>query len=292
MTESNTSPEAVPHVAQASETTSAPESVQASPIKDAFAEKLAKVRGKDVAPPKAQASDAVKPEQAKNPEVKPDGEKKASNDEKPFKRERDNNRFGELTKRLKEREAEIARLTKVVESQKAPKERKDYETDEGYIQDLARHAAGKQVFEPQLEALKQTQQREEREIWEEKVKSTVLNPQVFNQSLKAHLQDIDADTEDYVMSSDVGPRMLEVILEKFADPHAKAEFMRMPKAKRAVLLVNLEQMCLTPSTPQATQLPQAAPKPLPSLAPERGERAPTANGSDFDNKLRQIRNRI
>ena len=125
-------------------------------------------------------------------------------------------------------------------------------------------------------------------MWTEKVNSQVKDPASFEALARKHVKGIDGDTEEYIMSSDHGPKMLEYILEKFEQPGAKEQFLRMPKAKRYSLLVSIEAAV---SSQQAQQQNQAPAPVMPSLSPERGDRVPAnkTTGSAFADKLNRIR---
>ena len=250
---------------------------------------MAQVRGKPAPEPKAPASAESTGPASQVPEAKPTGEQTArNNDERPFRRERDNNRFGELTKRLKERESRISMLEEQLRSMKAPQARSEYDSDEKYIEALTQHAAGKTLVETQLNSEQQRRMQEERSMWTEKVNAQVKDPASFEALARKHVRDIDGDTEEYIMSSDHGPKMMEFILEKFEQPGAKEQFLRMPKAKRYSLLVSIEAAV---SSQQAQQQNQAPADPMPSLSPERGDRVPAnrTTGSAFTDKLNRIR---
>lgn len=283
---------AAPAQGEAGQTSS---NAQTSPARDAsakFEEKLAQARGIERPMQKAEATAndeaASQPNSVTNPG---NGETKVgNNDEKPFRRERDNNRFGKLTKALKMREARIRELESQLGNLQKPKARAEYADDESYISDLSTHAANTKVIENELEANRSEQQREEREEWDERVRSTVKDVNSFMPRLREHIGSLDTETQEYAMSSPVGPRMLEFIFEQFANPDLKAQFVSMPKAKKQLLLVNLERECIAPLQQPAQRQEQAQPK-VASLAPERGERVaqPATAGAKFEARLKQIR---
>lgn len=275
--------------APATEPSSPAQVSPASDTRTAFEAKMAQVRGQPAPEPKAPASAESSKPAGQVPEAKPAGEHTArNNDEKPFKRERDNNRFGELTKRLKERESRISMLEEQLKGLKAPQARSEYDSDEKYIEALTQHAAGKTLVETQLNSEQQRRVQEERSMWTERVNSQVKDPASFEALARKHAKDIDGDTEEYIMASDHGPKMMEYILQKFEQPGAKEQFLRMPKAKRYSLLVNIEASV---SSQQAQQQNQAPANPMPSLSPERGDRVPAnkTTGSAFTDKLNRIR---
>ena len=290
MTTESVSPESTtPQAVQASQSAPAQGAAQASAAPKTVAEKLAEVRGLKPKEPQVQASTNDPKPSASVPQTSDPGVQKVGNDEqKPFRRERDNNRFGELTKRLKEREAQIAALEKQLKSMQAPKARNEYASDEEYIQALSSNAAEKQILGAKYNEAQAHRQAEERQAWDERVNATVKDAKAFEQRMRAHVTDIDPETEEYVMASPHGPRMLEIMLERFEIPGAKEEFLSMPRQKRAALLVNLEMVAAAPA-----EAPKQAPAPMPSLSPERGDKAPV-NQSPNDavkSKLNSIRNR-
>ena len=266
-----------------------------SPVSDtrsAFEDKLAAVRGERPkerpASTNADAPDTENPVPATTQPGENQGRKEDQG--KPFKRPRDNNRFGELTKRLHERESTIAELRRQLGQVAPVKARSDYEDDEKYIGALAKKSATEEVMQKQLNQLEQRQAAEERQVWEEKVGSQVQNPGVFHSELSQALRGgaIDAATEEFVMASDVGPKMLEVFLRQMKSPEWLANWQRMPAMKKAIALNDLEQR--VSAAPKAEPRQNAAP--APSLAPVLGDRAPSPGGSTksaFETKLNRVR---
>lgn len=288
-TESVSQESTTPQAVQASQSAPAQGAAQASAAPKTVAEKLAEVRGLKPKEPQVQASTNDPKPNASVPQTSDPGEQKVGKDEqKPFRRDRDNNRFGELTKRLKEREAQIAELEKRLKSVQPPKARNEYASDEEYIDARATNAAEKKLLGEQYSAAQYRKQAEEKQAWDERVQTTVKDAKAFEQRMRSHVTDIDPETEEYVMASPHGPRMLEIMLERFEMPGAKEEFLSMPRQKRAALLVNLEMVAAA-----TAEAPKQAPAPMPSLSPERGDKAPV-NQSPSDavqSKLNSIRNR-
>lgn len=101
---------------------------------------------------------------------------------------------------------------------------------------------------------------------------------------------IDPSTEEYVMASPVGVRMLEVFMQKVRQPGFKEAWDKMPAMKKGVHLYDLEQRVQadTSRQPAPQQQNQA---PAPSLAPAKGDRAPVPGTvqSAFDQKLSRVR---
>lgn len=264
----------------------------ASDVKSRFEDKLAAVRGNK--PQERQAPASANPPKTEGPatETEQVGENQGQkpDQEKPFKRGRDNRRFDELTKRLHEREATIAELRRQVQGVTAPRARSEYPSDEEYIKDLAKHSATDDRLNSQITALEQRQVREQKQAWDEQVAEQVANPEAFHRELGQAIRTgvIDASTEEYVMASPVGVKMLEVFLQKSKDPAWKANWDRMPAIKKGIALDDLEKRVQKPKQAPAQQN-QA---PAPSLAPHKGDRTPGTGGtvkSAFEAKLDRIR---
>ena len=134
-----------------------------------------------------------------------------------------------------------------------------------------------------------------REEWANRVEATVKDKASFESRVRAHLPDIDQDSDSYVMASRVGPRMLEIITEQFDSvPGAKEAFLAMPSAKRNALLVGIENIAAQAEQPaQQEQQPTQQNRqhqPVPSAAPEKGERSPGSSASkSVDEKVKEIR---
>lgn len=295
MDTNSVNPENTPQVAQASQSVQTPAAAQASAQPKTVAEKLAEVRGQKPQEAVVPASASTPVSTVRDPETTGQGVKEVKKDEqKPFKRERDNNRFSELTKKLKEKDALIASLQKQMQSIAPPKARDEYATDEEYIAETAKHAASKNILESQMSSAEAERRAEERQAWDERVQATVKDAKSFEERIRRHVSDIDRDTEEYVMASPHGARMLEIILEKFEEPGAKEVFLSMPRAKRSALLVALENAAAAPAeTPAQVQQVAQQHAPLPSLAPERGNKLPAAPSpsSAVQAKLNSIRHK-
>lgn len=272
----------------------APVASPASDVKSRFEDKLAAVRGEKPKERQAPASANPSATPSPAPETKQIGENQGQkpDQEKPFKRDRDNRRFDELTKRLHEREATIAELRRQVQGVAAPKARSEYSSDEEYIRDLAKHSATDDRLNSQITALEQRQAQEQRQAWNEQVAEQVANPEAFHRELGHAVRTgvIDASTEEYVMSSPVGVKMLEVFLQKSKDHAWKANWDRMPAIKKGIALDDLEKRVTKAPTQARPQQNQA---PAPSLSPLKGDRTPGAGGTTqgaFKAKLDRIRN--
>jgi len=264
-----------------------------SPASDArtkFDEKLAAVRGIKTEKKDSPASVPAQGQDSIAPETKQPGENQGRKEgqEKPFKRERDNRRFDELTKRLHEREATIAELRKQVQSVQPPKSRSEYHSDEEYIKELAKHSATDDRLTSQINELERRQAHEHKAAWDEQVKAQASSPESFHNDLASVVRSgmIDQSTEEYVMASPVGVKMLEVFMQKLKQPGFKEMWDKMPAVKKGVHLYDLEQrMQVVEPTKPAQQTP------APSLAPTKGDRAPVfgTSQSAFDQKLSRVR---
>lgn len=273
-----------------------PQTTTPSPASDtrkSFEDKLAAVRGIKTEKKESPASVPSQGQDSPAPETKQtpgDNQGRKEGQEKPFKRERDNRRFDELTKRLHEREATIAELRKQVQGIQAPKTRSEYPSDEEYIKDLAKHSATDEYLNSQITALEQRQAHEQKAAWDEQVKAQAANPEAFHKELAGVVRSgmIDQSTEEYVMSSPVGVKMLEVFMQKLKQPGFKEMWDRMPAMKKGVHLYDLEQRV---QVDQSRQPVQQNPAPAPSLAPAKGDRAPVPGTvqSAFDAKLSRVR---
>lgn len=266
-----------------------------SPASDArmkFEDKLAAVRGIKTDSKPTPASVPASGQDSPAPETKQsDGNQgRKEGQEKPFKRERDNRRFDELTKRLHEREATIAELRKQVQNAKAPKTRSEYSSDEEYIKDLAKHSATDEYLNSQITQLEQRQAHEQKAAWDEQVRAQAKNPDEFHKELASVVRSgmIDPSTEEYVMASPVGVKMLEVFMQKIKQPGFKEAWDKMPAMKKGVHLYDLEQRVQVDTSRQPAQQNHA---PAPSLAPAKGDRAPVHGTvqSAFDAKLSRVR---
>ena len=263
-----------------------------SDTRSAFEDKLAAVRGEKQKERPASTSAGVPDAENPVPATTQPGENQGRKEdqEKPFKRPRDNRRFDELTKRLHERESTIAELRRQLGQVEPVKSRSDYENDEKYIGALAKKSATEELMQKQLTDLENRQAAEQRLAWGEKVSGQVRDARTFHGELAQalHYGVIDASTEEFVMASDVGPKMLEVFLAQAKNPGWIANWQRMPAMKKAIALNDLEQ--------RVSAAPKAAPQqntaPAPSLAPAAGDRTPGAGGSArsaFETKLNSVR---
>ena len=263
-----------------------------SDTRSAFEDKLAAVRGEKQKERPASTSAGVPDAENPVPATTQPGENQGRKEdqEKPFKRPRDNRRFDELTKRLHERESTIAELRRQLGQVEPVKSRSDYENDEKYIGALAKKSATEELMQKQLTDLENRQAAEQRLAWGEKVSGQVRDPRTFHGELAQaiHYGVIDEATEEFVMASDVGPKMLEVFLAQAKNPGWIANWQRMPAMKKAIALNDLEQ--------RVSAAPKAAPQqntaPAPSLAPAAGDRTPGAGGSArsaFETKLNSVR---
>lgn len=285
---------AAPQTEQVS-TTPASIPAPASEGKAKFEEKLAAVRGLKTEAKETPASEVpAKSQDAPAPATTQLGEiqgQKEGQENKPFKRERDNRRFDELTKRLHEREYTISELRRQLQGVQAPKTRSEYSSDEEYIRDLAKHSATDEYLSSQITQLEQRQAYEQRAAWGEQVRTQASNPEAFHRELAGVVRSgmIDPATEEYVMSSPVGVKMLEIFIQKIKQPGFKEAWDRMPAMKKGVHLYDLEQRVQRDNHVTAQQQNQA---PAPSLAPSKGDRAPGTSGntrSAFENKLSRVR---
>lgn len=286
---------ATPQTEQVS-TTPASIPAPASEGKAKFEEKLAAVRGLKTEAKETPASEVpAKSQDAPAPATTQNGVdqgRKEGQENKPFKRERDNRRFDELTKRLHERENTISELRKQLQGVQAPKTRSEYSSDEEYIRDLAKHSATDEYLNSQITQLEQRQAHEQRAAWDEQVKSQASNPEAFHKELAGVVRSgmIDPATEEYVMSSPVGVKMLEIFIQKIKQPGFKETWDKMPAMKKGVHLYDLEQRVQRDNP--ASNVPQQNQAPAPSLAPAKGDRAPGNSGntrSAFENKLSRVR---
>ena len=264
---------------------------------DKFRDKLASLRGQTHSTDRKPLTEASSDEsvdvqvvgdkvvEAENKNVKPKHEKPRNDSQ---------GRINGLVRNIHDRDARIKQLEAELAAFSAtPKNRDDFSNDAEYIADISTSKAEETAIK--REHARETQQRQQDEIqmYREKVAIQVENPERYHERAQKYVQNIDPMTEEYVLRSDIGYKMLDVIMDKFENtPGAYDEYMRMPSAKRSMLLVNLETQ-LANKAPNDTKptIPDVVSKAPQSIAPTRGEKlsAPTDTRSRFTAKLNNIR---
>jgi len=190
--------------------------------------------------------------------------------------------------RIKQLESELSKYN----GQK--KTRDEFSNDAEYIADISSNKAEEIAIK--REYARETQQREQEEIqvYREKVAMQVERPEIFHERAKKYAEHIDPITEDYVVNSDIGFKMLDLIMHKFeTEKGAYEEYAKMPTAKKNILLVNLEQQLANkaPSGNKPNNAESVISKAPQSITPTKGEKLsePTDIQSRFKAKLNNIR---
>lgn len=266
-----------------------------SSVEDRFKEKLASLRG--------QKPSVEKPLTEATPNAKVDepavGDRVAETDIKNVKPKQENRKhdlpqgringlvrkIGDRDNRIKQLEAELAKYSAEL------KPRDAFSNDAEYIADISTTKAEQTTVKREYEREKEQRYRDEVEVYHEKVAMQVDNPEVYHERAKKYVNHIDEITENYVMNSDVGYKMLDFIMDQFEkSPASFDEFRRMPIAKKNMLLVNLEKQVTSPTEPKPNTV-NAVSKAPQSIAPVKGEKLsePVGIDSRFKAKLNTIR---
>lgn len=264
-----------------------------------FADKLASIRGVKPEAPKplteSKVEETVKPNESGD-NLPTDIKKVAET--KPKEGKGVQGKINGLTRNIKERDSRIQQLEKELEKYKGinNKTRDDYENDAEYIKDLSKTQSETAYIQREVENQKQQKLAEERQVFMEKVGEQVENSEAFLKILPKYAENIDSSTEEYVMNSPVGYKMLDVMMSKFEnEPEAYHEYMSMPSAKRSMILVNLEAQLLNKTSApvgKTNETPSVSKAPV-SITPIKSEKLsePVDVKSKFDHKVNQIRQR-
>ena len=276
-----------------------PEPNKSEPVSsnaDRFKEKLASLRGQK---PSSDGKPLTEVSTDKKVDEKVVGDKvvEAENKNVKPKQERKNDsqgRINGLVRKISDREARIKQLESELAAYNGKvKTRDEFSNDVEYIADISSNKAEEIAIKREHAREVQQRQMDEIQVYREKVAEQVDNADVYHERAKKYAQHLDPITEEYVVNSDVGYKMLELIMDKFEnEPGAYAEFARMPSAKKSILLVNLEAQ-LANKAPNGTKpsnesVVSKAPQ---SIAPTKGEKLsePTDPQSRFKAKLNAVR---
>lgn len=262
------------------EVTAGNEQSPAFDVKAEFKSAMSEVRGEKVEP-QASASEPVVPKEQPQPEKKEEQQPQLSRQEK--KDYKDKRRWGELTARLKQQEDLIARL----QAQQKPKESFSDPTE--YAANNAAITTAISMAEAERNNAMQQMQDAQVEQFNDLLSQT-SNPQAVTELIGKHHKDIDAALDNYAQNEPNGFAVLEVVLTQFDNPAMLNEWRNMSHATRVRTLDKIAEKLGAERTQQNNQ--QARPpvaKPLPSVAPERGDRGPMVDPDDPKAYFKQVR---
>ena len=255
-----------------------------SPAFDAKAEfksAMSEVRGEKIEP-QASASEPVAPKEQPQPEKKEEQpQPQLSRQEK--KDYKDKRRWGELTARLKQQEDLIARL----QAQQKPKESFSDPTE--YAANNAAITTAISMAEAERNNAMLQMQDAQVEQFNDLLSQT-SNPQAVTELIGKHHNDIDAALDNYAQNEPNGFAVLEVVLTQFDNPAMLNDWRNMSHATRVRTLDKIAEKLGAARTQQNNQ--QAQPpvvNPLPSVAPERGDRGSMVDPDDPKVYFKQVR---
>lgn len=183
-----------------------------------------------------------------------------------------NERIGELTRKYHTSKSELEKLRKEFEEYKKnakPISRAETTSDEEYIAKLTEQQVNDRIANERMNRLENEAASAQTEAWNENIKSQVEDYNEFAGKYTKYapiLSQHDQITTEYVMKSDVGPKMLNELFSKLEDPNFANAWFSMPSAKKNVLLFELEKHVSRPMQ-QPTVSKTNAPK---SIVPGNG----------------------
>lgn len=214
--------------------------------------------------------------------VEPQAQQMSRQEKKDYK---DKRRWGELTAKLKQQEDLIARL----QSQQKPKE--SFSDPAEYAANNAAISTALSLAESQRDEAAMQMQEAQIEQFNELLSQT-SNPTAVTELIGKHHKDIDTTLDNYAQNEPKGFAVLEVVLSQFENPAMLADWRNMSHATRVRTLDKIADMLSAPATQQQQQQARPAANPLPSIAPERGDRGSMVDPDDPSAYFKQVSREI
>lgn len=210
--------------------------------------------------------------------------------ENEIPRNKSHERIGELTRKYHTSKSELEKLRKEFEEYKKsskPISRAETSSDEEYIAKITEQQVNDRIANERMQRLENEAASAQNEAWNENIKSQVDNYDEFASKYTKYapvLSQHDQITTEYVMKSNVGPKMLKELFEKLEDQNFANAWFSMPSAKKNVLLYELEKHVTRPTTPQIQQK-QSVPK---TIVPGSGkvDQSEKTTAEQLYNKIR------
>ena len=210
--------------------------------------------------------------------------------ENEIPRNKSHERIGELTRKYHTSKSELEKLRKEFEEYKKsskPISRAETSSDEEYIAKITEQQVNDRIANEHMKRLENEAASAQNEAWNENIKSQVDNYDEFASKYTKYapiLSQHDQITTEYVMKSNVGPKMLKELFEKLEDQNFANAWFSMPSAKKNVLLFELEKHVTRPTTPQIQQK-QSVPK---TIVPGSGkvDQSEKTTAEQLYNKIR------
>lgn len=178
-----------------------------------------------------------------------------------------NERIGELTRKYHSSKSELETLRKEFEEYKKnakPISRAETSSDEEYIAKLTEQQVNDRLANENMKRLETEASNAQTAAWEENIRSQVEDYNDFATKYTKYapvLSQHDAITSEYVMKSNVGPKMLSELFTRLEDPNFADAWFNMPTAKKNIVLYELEKHVSRPMQ-QPTVTKTNAPKPI------------------------------
>lgn len=178
-----------------------------------------------------------------------------------------NERIGELTRKYHSSRSELDTLRKEFEEYKKnakPISRAETSSDEEYIAKLTEQQVNDRLANENMKRLETEASNAQTAAWEENIKSQVEDYNDFATKYTKYapvLSQHDTITSEYVMKSNVGPKMLSELFTRLEDPNFADAWFNMPTAKKNIVLYELEKHVARPMQ-QPTVTKTNAPKPI------------------------------
>lgn len=232
----------------------------------------------------------TKPNETSGMEQKPADGLKDQKKDNEMPRSKAHERIGELTRKYHSSRSELDTLRKEFEEYKKnakPISRAETSSDEEYIAKLTEQQVNDRLANENMKRLETEASNAQTAAWEENIKSQVEDYNDFATKYTKYapvLSQHDTITSEYVMKSNVGPKMLSELFTRLEDPNFADAWFNMPTAKKNIVLYELEKHVARPATPQIQQK-QSVPK---TIVPGSGkvDQSEKTNALQLYNKIR------
>ena len=232
----------------------------------------------------------TKPKETSGMEQKPADGLKDQKKDNEMPRSKAHERIGELTRKYHSSRSELDTLRKEFEEYKKnakPISRAETSSDEEYIAKLTEQQVNDRLANENMKRLETEASNAQTAAWEENIKSQVEDYNDFATKYTKYapvLSQHDTITSEYVMKSNVGPKMLSELFTRLEDPNFADAWFNMPTAKKNIVLYELEKHVARPATPQIQQK-QSVPK---TIVPGSGkvDQSEKTNALQLYNKIR------
>ena len=232
----------------------------------------------------------TKPNETSGMEQKPADGLKDQKKDNEMPRSKAHERIGELTRKYHSSRSELDTLRKEFEEYKKnakPISRAETSSDEEYIAKLTEQQVNDRLANENMKRLETEASNAQTAAWEENIKSQVEDYNDFATKYTKYapvLSQHDAITSEYVMRSNVGPKMLSELFNRLEDPNFADAWFNMPTAKKNIVLYELEKHVARPIAPQIQQK-QSVPK---TIVPGSGkvDQSEKTTAEQLYNKIR------